>query len=495
MNDLITNFTALGTSFSGKTCFIMGMYHKMSSGINGWNLTTKNSSADYISRMLKIMDSKKGKERFPPGTTHDAFEDYCFQLHYLNNFISSFHWIDYAGSMLEHCSVQTQEYINLEKSIEKSSCIYVFIDGDLLFEKERKKKEKEIRRKCADVINRYITNFMKNHDSKVPPVVFVITKWDICCQHTNMNEIKEILNNCFSSIFYNPDGRAYIVTVSLGENLSEDNYAGEIDPVNIQIPFFLGIYHNFLDNFTAFKYSVEKSILEKKTKIKELQNDIYSSNSKISEYTKNICDCEIRISSLIFQKSKLEDAVISTKQEISKAKSSIEDYEKDMESDKDAKNFLIVSRSTIVLLICALSGGFLGIGFGTAISIIQGAKTSKCYKKLVNENKSLIEECKKKISKKEKEISDKEKTIKDKNSEIKSLEEKIKSLKSERDKLNKVILEKEALKKAYWRLICDSEESLIKPEKMLEDIKKELEIQNENFIMFENGKEEKFKRS
>ena len=93
--DFSTRFTALGLSGSGKTCYVMGMYSEMASGIRGWTIRTANADADRISRQLRIMENRTGGDRFPSGTQDYEFDDYEFELYFRNQKIMNFNWVDF----------------------------------------------------------------------------------------------------------------------------------------------------------------------------------------------------------------------------------------------------------------------------------------------------------------------------------------------------------------------------------------------------------------
>ncbi len=263
--DFSTRFTALGLSGSGKTCYVMGMYSEMASGIRGWTIRTANADADRISRQLRIMENRTGGDRFPSGTQDYEFDDYEFELYFRNQKIMNFNWVDYVGGILENSSLNYDSLSLLEDCILLSTTLYIFIDGEMLCTDDINKKIKNVRMNCSNYINPRITNFIKNHEDMMPPVVFVITKADLCSRFNNLDEIKKVLRECFSSVFNSEETPIYIVQVSLGEDIAEDDYSGEIEPVNIQTPFFIGIAHDFLN------------------KCAELLNEIKSDNERMNE--------------------------------------------------------------------------------------------------------------------------------------------------------------------------------------------------------------------
>ena len=105
-----TRFTALGMSYSGKTCFLSGMYYKMTGGMKGYTL----SADDDIDTSLRVMfdkmrDEHLGQKRFPYAT--DQPNEYSFWLRYEHERILSFDWIDYPGGVL------LQKNFNIEKIV------------------------------------------------------------------------------------------------------------------------------------------------------------------------------------------------------------------------------------------------------------------------------------------------------------------------------------------------------------------------------------------
>ena len=307
MENFNTRFTALGLSGSGKTCYVMGMYSEMASGIRGWTLCTANADADRINRQLMIMESTTGGDRFPTGTPEYVFDDYEFKLYFRNSKIMNFNWVDYAGGILKESSLGAEAVELLESSIICSSTLFIFVDGDLFCEETFAKRKKNIRRKCSFYIQPRIANFVKhqiekNEDSSIPPIVFVITKADFCMKYTTLNEIKEILKDSFSSIFYDENALAYVTAISLGEDIADNDYSGEIDPINIQTPFFIGIAHDFaricgeltdrIDNDIARMNSAieanENAIAEEKNEIRQSQNNIENNQKRVEEKEKQI---------------------------------------------------------------------------------------------------------------------------------------------------------------------------------------------------------------
>lgn len=263
--DMSVKFTALGMPGSGKTCYIIGMHYVMASGERGWTLIPDgNATRDKLNRLgRKIDDSELGYDRFPAGTNQeDPCDNYCFSLHYLNQPVMSFDWIDYAGALFEE--VASVAFNEIQQSILESTSLYIFLDGQDLCHEDERRKIRNIRNKCSTYIQPHITDFVTKHNY-VPPIVFVVTKYDLCKPYfQDDNELSRVVQEAFSSLFFDPNVEMYITCVSLGEDISENEYRGEVDPVNVQLPFFIGIHHQLIEEYNEMSRSDEQATLYRK---------------------------------------------------------------------------------------------------------------------------------------------------------------------------------------------------------------------------------------
>ena len=280
-NNEPTKFTALGLSGSGKTCYVLGLYAQMSMGVNQFNITTENDIArDLENRMDILGDKTKGKDRFPYGTTSNDCRDYRFKLHYQNAPIISVSWMDYAGGLLHDKGEKSEGYEKLSKSIEESTALYIFIDGEKLCHQTLEDKKYEIKWHCSSKINPFITQFANTHDV-LPPIIFVITKMDLWQQHfiNDDNELLQVISECFGSVFGDKTENVYITSTTLGSNITDNNYQGKAEP-DMHIPFFIGLYHEYSKRVQILKKSQNilgfgKIFLNKKDKdlIAKIKND------------------------------------------------------------------------------------------------------------------------------------------------------------------------------------------------------------------------------
>lgn len=280
-NNEPTKFTALGLSGSGKTCYVLGLYAQMSMGVNQFNITTENDIARNLEERMDILaDKTRGKERFPVGTTLNACTDYRFKLHYQNAPIMSVSWMDYGGGLLHDKGAESDVYEKLSKSIEESTALYIFIDGEKLCHQTLEDKKYEIKWHCSSKINPFITQFANTHDV-LPPIIFVITKMDLWQQRfiNDDNELLQVISECFGSVFGDKTENVYITSTTLGDYIADNNYQGKAEP-DMHIPFFIGLYHEYSKRVQILKKSQNilgfgKIFLNKKDKdlIAKIKND------------------------------------------------------------------------------------------------------------------------------------------------------------------------------------------------------------------------------
>ena len=232
-------FTILGETGSGKTCYLLGMYFEMSMGVAGYTIITENADDDknLATRYEMLNDKARGQSRFPYPS--DNVQKYYFDLQYAYETILPFEWIDYPGGWLDPKSknVNDERYQQVEKNIRESSMLFICIDGDNLRGSNINRKIRNVKMKCAKNIGPYLGSFNGN----LPPIAMVVTKYDLCEADTSPAEVKEIIEEAFESLFQRDDVFVAIIPVSLGATLQDDNYSGELEPLNVHLPILMGI--------------------------------------------------------------------------------------------------------------------------------------------------------------------------------------------------------------------------------------------------------------
>lgn len=271
-----TTFTILGMTGSGKTCYLLGMFYKMSAGIKGYTITTDEDSEVELRNWYKrLADNSLGNDRFPAGT--DSLSKYEFNLEYAYKKILSFSWMDYPGNMLDLKSTgNVEDYNQVKESILNSSCLFICIDGELLKGNDSEEKINKIRDNCSGYLNPFFSELNNKH--KLPPIAIVITKYDLCNDDVKKEEdLIEIIEEAFSSLFLDDGEHKKIVTiipVSIGNNINNESYHEKLKPLNIQLPIFMGIIFalkNELKKLYKNKLNYNNNYDDK---IKSIQNEI-----------------------------------------------------------------------------------------------------------------------------------------------------------------------------------------------------------------------------
>ena len=265
--DKVEKFVTLGLSGSGKTCFMTGMYHKMTGGVNGYSLKANDEDDVMLSNMCeKLRDKDRQQDRFPASTNQSS--RYQFELQHNYKTIEKFEWVDYAGGILKSkTSEDAESYNSLKQDIAASKSMFIFVDGELFADEEIEESDSEreklqaavdvITDECARNINHFISEYASGN-GKLPPIVIVITKFDLAMKalSTITNDPQDFVNTAIKKAFNmlfpdttrfrdednSHDSFVSIVPVSLGNHISDDNYSGRLRPIGMEFPAFIGIW-------------------------------------------------------------------------------------------------------------------------------------------------------------------------------------------------------------------------------------------------------------
>lgn len=257
------NITMLGMTGSGKTCFLSGMYYQMSSGIQGYTLSSDDETDIQLrNKWKKMSDRSSGANRFPVGT--DSIETYRFTLEYAYQPIKNFTWLDYSGGDLEKKYTEdTESYEKLKKAILDCTCLFVCVDGSLFCADSLDKMKENVRNNCSSVINGFLSDYL-NKNCKLPPIAIVITKFDMLRQSINSddleNVIEKVIKDSFSPLFTNSDKTRIVAIfpVSIGKNISDEDYSGHLEPENIYKPLFWSVWFAIKNDSKSKKFTREK---------------------------------------------------------------------------------------------------------------------------------------------------------------------------------------------------------------------------------------------
>ena len=277
-----TQITILGMSGAGKTCYLLGLYYKMGAGLKGFTITTdEDMDVSLRDRYARLCDVSLDKEqRFPAGT--DNISQYVFNLQYGYKTIMSFDWVDYPGAVLERKSTgNLEDYETIKQSINKSSSLFICVDGSLLTGDDVDEKIENVRDNCSNVINTFFSEYFAEN-RELPPTAIIITKYDVCKDDTNPDELCEIIEESFNPFFtQNEDKKIVtIIPVSLGTNIMDDGGKGKMRPLNIHLPIFMAIWFSLSKKIQEYQKDIERQKSIDESNISNLKGKKINEESK-----------------------------------------------------------------------------------------------------------------------------------------------------------------------------------------------------------------------
>lgn len=308
--------TILGETHSGKTCYLLGMQRRMSSGIKEHSLTTlREDDKTRLAQMYKnLTDTAIGKERFPEPS--NKVEIYHFGLNIGTYRAMDFEWVDYPGEYVDpaYSHAGKEGYEMVKRSIGESSALFICLDGANLVEGDTDDKIFEVQNNSAVYTMPFITDLFgeyQEQNKKLPPIGIIVTKWDLCMETTTEAQLKEIVEEVFSPLFNSNDTVVSVIPVSLGKNISDDSYKGKIKPINIQLPILYGIRYALQDSIKEYEDNKQKNADSSDDYISQRKQDISSKKADIKRWETFIDDAESDISVWKETKrSEIEDSII-----------------------------------------------------------------------------------------------------------------------------------------------------------------------------------------
>lgn len=297
-----TQITILGMSGAGKTCYLLGLYYKMGAGLRGYTITTdEDTDVQLRDRYARLCDVTLDKEkRFPAGT--DNISKYVFDLQYGYNTIMSFDWVDYPGGLLDRKnSGNLEEYEDVKKAINNSSSLFICVDGSLLLGDDVDEKIDNVRDNCSNVINTFFSEYFKSNN-ELPPTAIIVTKYDVCKDDTDEEELCEIIEEAFSPFFVKDENKKIvtIIPVSIGTNIMDNDCSGKMKPLNIHLPIFMGIWFalskkiqshvNYIQRQEEANDSVISTLRDQKAR--EENKWIFKSRDEVQKLARKIQEAE-----------------------------------------------------------------------------------------------------------------------------------------------------------------------------------------------------------
>ena len=105
----------------------------------------------------------------------------------------SFDWIDYPGGSLDKKNKgNLEEYEDIKNTINKSSSLFICVDGSLLCGDDFEEKVDNVKDNCSNVINTFVKDY-KQENKVLPPTAIIVTKYDLCMADTDAEQLKDII--------------------------------------------------------------------------------------------------------------------------------------------------------------------------------------------------------------------------------------------------------------------------------------------------------------
>lgn len=248
MEPLTTKITMLGTTGTGKTCYMIGMsYFMQNKGINGFTIISQdNDQFRTIKEQWKSMTTKTGSDRWPPGTPPIP-TSYVFNFNYGGKTFAKFNWLDYRGAALPDETVAADRKILVDRLLE-SDCILLCISAEYLALAAIQGDEfQAIEEAEVGVMNGLLTEVAEkaaiSKDNPFP-VAIVVTKADLLTkfQGKMQGEPVEIAKSFFeNTLFVKDHWLTAIIPVTLGQELAENEDSGKIKPEGVHLPVSFGV--------------------------------------------------------------------------------------------------------------------------------------------------------------------------------------------------------------------------------------------------------------
>lgn len=317
---MMNRITVIGDTSSGKTCFLYAMYNFIAEGyVDGFTMSATSDEKDsQLQKMYKILGDKSlGLDRFPAAS--QSRDEYEFSLQYGFKEIASFQWSDYPGAYITNQGEGSTELIN---DLASSDAWVIFIDGEKLREAILENATMRRKKLLMDICGKY-NRFIANNRTSIPvSVPIIVTKSDALInpliEHYMLEgenetkaatkaffEVEAIVKQGLSAFFADTnESLKSISIVTLGDQLMENGYSGELDPINIEYPITLSMLSILSHNFDR----VFNRIADLKKMIEHDKTKFFSSAEKRNQWQKEID----KIRPQLHEWQKMAKAILST---------------------------------------------------------------------------------------------------------------------------------------------------------------------------------------
>jgi hypothetical protein len=163
------NIVVLGPNGSGKTCYMLAMYHAFKEGVGEFTLHTKD---DDLGLYFEEAWFSIWKGRFLPEPTQITDKPYSFEFRHRFDVWMDFDWMDYRGGVLT-ARREATDIASFRQLVRRADCLFLCISGEHL--------QQAIRGRVRDIISDGAISRMRVFcdDAGPIPTVVLVTKSDL----------------------------------------------------------------------------------------------------------------------------------------------------------------------------------------------------------------------------------------------------------------------------------------------------------------------------
>lgn len=229
--------TMIGTSGTGKSCYLYATYYRMLEGVAGFNFSCNdfNQARELASAWDVILDDGV----WPPGTAES--EEYRFSCVKDGDPIGEFTWLDYRGGVLNETGGSQKEVDEFLLRVRSSDAILACMPADaILATRNGGKLQNQWLRIKIGILGALAAIYQT---TSAPSLIFLVTKSDLCKSPEDERYCVETVRASFGQYFKGKPKYAMIASTRMGRFDDErgdfqqgEPIGGVVDPTNVHLP-------------------------------------------------------------------------------------------------------------------------------------------------------------------------------------------------------------------------------------------------------------------
>ncbi len=253
--------TMLGTTGSGKTVFLLGMYNTLSLGVQGYFLYTEDP--DDGLDLGDAWDQLIEEGKLPPPTAEDQNKRHQFVFNHGFDTLVTVEWLDYRGGAMTGRASSAADVTELREQLAASDSIYLVFDGGKLTPWLDGKVtiptvQKELKIREMTQLVQHAIKARKSSNLPLPSLVVVITKADLLSGPNR--EVGDALNTIIDNLKSLVEA-AYVEGVTtllcpvqvgnFGPTTPLKVNVSDIDPMGLHRPMIFSLMHYLSEGLGA----------------------------------------------------------------------------------------------------------------------------------------------------------------------------------------------------------------------------------------------------